>query len=65
MGFLPVGAAGISPTVVSLDYEGVFLLALTVHGAAGSQDALSRCAIQHHRFKWSVLAVDLKSTNLP
>lgn len=65
MGFLPVGAAGISPAVVSLDYEGVFLLALTVHGAAGSQDALSRCAIQHHRFKWGVLAVDLKSTNLP
>lgn len=65
VGFLPVGAARTSPAVVSLDYEGVFLLALAVHGAAGSQDALSRCAIQHHRFKRSVLAVDLKSTNLP
>lgn len=63
--FLPVGAARSGSTVVSLDYEGVFLLALAVHGAAGPQDALSRRAIQHHRFKWSVLAVDLKSTDLP
>lgn len=65
VGFLPVGATRTGPAVVSLDYEGIFLLALAVHGAAGSQDALSRCTIQHHRFKRSVLAVDLKSTNLP
>lgn len=65
VGFLPVGPARTSAAVVSLDYEGVFLLALAVHRAAGSQDALSRCAIQHHRFKRGVLAVDLKSTDLP
>lgn len=65
VGFLPVGPARTSSAVVSLDYEGVFLLALAVDRAAGSQDALSRCAIQHHRFKRGVLAVDLKSTDLP
>lgn len=65
VGFLPVGPSRSSSAVVSLDYEGVFLLALAVNGAVSSQDALSRGAIQHHRFKRHVLAVDLKSTDLP
>ncbi len=41
VGFLPVGPAGSGPTVVGLDYKGILLLALTVHGATGPQDSFS------------------------
>lgn len=41
VGFLPVRPAGSGPTVVGLDYEGVLLLALTVHRATGPQDSFS------------------------
>lgn len=65
VGFLPVGSAGPRPTVVGLDDEGVLFLALTVHRAAGLQDSLSWCAIQHHSLEGSILTINLKGANLP
>lgn len=64
MRFLPVGAAGSGPAVVGLDDEGVLLLTLTVHAAAGLQHPLARRAVQHHGLERSVLPVDLEGTNL-
>lgn len=41
VGLLPVGPVLPGPTVVGLDYEGVLLLALTVHRATGPQDSFA------------------------
>lgn len=53
------------PTVVSLDDEGVLLLQLAVHQAAGPQLALAGRTIQHYCFERSLQTMDVERTDLP
>lgn len=65
VGLFALCAPGARTAVVSLNDEGVFLLQLAVHQAAGPQLALARRTVQHHCLKRSLQPVDVERTDLP
>lgn len=65
VGLFALRAPGSRPAVMRLNDEGVFLLQLTVHQAAGPQLALTRRAVQHHCLERSLQPVDVERTDLP
>lgn len=50
---------------MSLDDEGVFLLQLAVHQAAGPQLALTGRPVQHHGLERGLQPVDVEGTDFP
>lgn len=50
---------------MGLDDEGVLLLQLAVHQAAGPQLALARRTVQHHRLERSLQPVDVERADFP
>lgn len=62
---LALRSSGAGATVVSLNDEGVLLLRLAVHQAAGPQLALSRRTVQHHRLERRLQPLDVERTDLP
>lgn len=65
VGLFALGATGAGAAVVSLDDEGVLLLQLAVHQAAGPQLALAGRPVQHHRLERSLQPVDVERTDFP
>lgn len=60
----PVSSARAGSTVIGLDNEGVLLLLLAVYETPGPQHPFTRCPVQHLSFKWGLLPMNLKCTNL-
>lgn len=65
VGLFALCAPGARTAVVSLNDEGVFLLQLTVHQAAGPQLALTRRTVQHHCLERHLQPVDVECADLP